>query len=327
MEPVKPIIMKKPLIIAAAVVVLVVGGVIALLVMTMQPQKQASTTQTANSTESVPSSDELQGVLDKLNTALAQADTDRKAAATVLEASKKTVTIDTGSNVTLEQLQQKTTAEIDRRLANLEKARDILNQAVTLDNQALNTTSSANSTIVVEVQKKVKDTMLTGVAAAIKALDAQRQQVDNATKQSDALALAKTVNSRFGSDQMLYAQAVTMKSVQTMTVVFDTLKTARNDLQKQVATLQSSDASAASSAQEKIDSITSLLTTLQAQVASAVALVSAFSTTLATMPSDSAAAAGLVSSYGTIVSQLDGIRALAVTAQEMVKALAAALTN
>lgn len=327
MEPVKPIIMKKPLIIAVAVVVLVIGGVIAVLMMAMQPKEQASTAQAANGTESVPSSDELQGVLDKLNTALSQADTDRKAAATVLEASKKTVTIDTGSNVTLQQLQQKTTAEIDRRLANLEKARDILNQVVTLDNQALNTTSSANSTIVVEVQKKVKDTMLTGVAAAIKALDALRQQVDNAAKQSDAQAFAKTVNGRFGSDQMLYAQAVTMKSVQTMTVAFDTLKTARNDLQKQVATLQSSDASAASSAQEKIDSITSLLTTLQAQVASAVALVSAFSTTLATMPSDSAAAAGLVSSYGTIVSQLDGIRALAVTAQEMVKALADGLTN
>ena len=91
----------------AAVVVLVVGGVIALLVMTMQPQSEASTTQTANSTESVPSSDGLQGVLDKLNTArLLEADTDRKAAATSARGEQKTVTIDTGSDVTLEQLQQ-----------------------------------------------------------------------------------------------------------------------------------------------------------------------------------------------------------------------------
>ena len=102
---------------------------------------------------------------------------------------------------------------------------------------------------------------------------------------------------------MLYAQAVTVKSVQTMTVVFDTSKRPATTCKKQVATLQSSDASAASSAQEKIDSISSLLTLpYRRKLASAVALVSAFSTTLATMPNDSAAAAGLVSSYGTIVT-------------------------
>ncbi len=312
---------KKPLIIGAALVVLVIVGIALMSAMGGRSATQSTATGTnTDGEQSLASDGTLQSSLDKLQADIKQAATDRESAAAVLDASKKTVTIVTGSDATVQQIKQAATAEIDRRVTNLKKAQDILATDVSLDNQALNVTSSADSKTIVAVQKSVKDKMRENVKSTIAALSTLKQQMTNGTKLSDVQALATTINSRFASDQLLYAQASTTKSVETMTVVFDSLKTVRNDLQKQITTLQSSQKDTADELQTQLDNATGLLTTLQSNVASAVALLSMLSTTLGTLPAGPAAA-NLQSSYSAIVSQLEGIRTLAATAHDMLQAI------
>ena len=321
MESEKPLFMKKPVIIVAVVIVLVIVGIAVMSAMGGRSGGQkASTGAVTDGEQSVATDGALQSSLDALKTDLKQAATDREAAAAVLDASKKTVTIDTGSGVTVQQIKQAATAEIYRRVTNLKKAQDILATDVALDNPALNVTSSADSKTIVAVQKSVKDKMRETVKTTIAALDTLKQQVANSTKLNDTQTLATTINNRFASDQLLYAQASTTKSVETITVVFDTLKTVRNDLQKQITALQSSQKDTADSLQTQLDNTTGLLTTLQSNVASAVALLSMLSTTLGTLPAGPTAA-NLQSSYGAIVSQLEGIRMLAATAHDMLQAI------
>lgn len=223
----------------------------------------------------------------------------------------------------LQQLKTKALEEIERRIANLKETQKNLNVDVQLDKEGLNastsgTTGSASVTsnangvnANVEVSDELKTKVKDSIKKIIDKLTAMKEKVLDSTKLTDMQAIGKNIDSQAQLDQLTNVQGTVTKAVESLTGVFDKLKSTANDLQGQVTKLKecaegvksgegsvnvnangsSSELNAsapgcddlnvnsddiANSAQSQLDNIGTIMTTIGSVLASALTLIMGF---------------------------------------------------
>lgn len=171
----------------------------------------------------------------------------------------------------LTQLKEKAVKEIDRRIGTLEQTLESLNADVKLDKESLQMEiagggASASASIGkdgakaqatgkdgttanvslegtdvngnIEVSQALKNKVKETVQRYIAKLKAMKEKASGSTQLADIQALGKGVDSQFGLDQLSNVQGTVTKSIESLTGVFDKLKSTANDLQSQVAKLK-----------------------------------------------------------------------------------------
>lgn len=191
----------------------------------------------------------------------------------------------------LQQLKQKANKEIDRRINELQSSLAKLNTGVQLDNiglsASLNATSGQNASVVVapETKQKAKE-LVTKYIGELKEIKQKITDTDNVT---DMQTLAKTIDSQSKLNQSVSVQARVTKAVESMTSVFDKLKSTTKKLQGQVTDLQNctkddtekycsameqqNNKAAVTSAQSSLDNVKTILSTVGSMLSSVVAIL------------------------------------------------------
>lgn len=251
----------------------------------------------------------------------------------------------------VQQLKQKALQEIDRRLASLKETQSKLEKDIQLENEALSDAMTRTGMSAVDVETTLKKVALEGgikgkamdsVKKVITKLTDLRKTVADSNTLADIQEHGKSVDSQYKLDQVTNVQGAVTKAVESLTGVFDKLKSTANDIQSRVSKLQSctrsggdtetknqtcdkeqltaDDAETAKSAQSQMDNIATMLSTIGSVLMSAImllaTLVTSFSSLLGGMGSLSSlgdvsgqsglgSLTGLMGSFTAITSQLD----------------------
>lgn len=247
----------------------------------------------------------------------------------------------------LQKMKQKAIDEINRRIANLNATLKKLEVDVHLDNESASASAngSGNSASVaansdglaahVEVKPDTKNKVKDLTQKFIDKLTAMKEKIQNTTSLQEMQTLAKGVDSQFQLDQLANVQGSVTKAVESMSGVFDKLKTTTADLQSQVTKMKDCakdkngtgcvalgdvNESVASSAQSQLDSTSSMMSSigsiLLSVVSMLISLVTSFSGMVGGLGSLSSLGdvsslgslggmGGLLSSFTAISSQLD----------------------
>lgn len=175
-----------------------------------------------------------------------------------------------GDSLKLQQLKQKAGQELDRRIANLEQTLKQLEVDVHLDNEGLQASASGkngsasatvnkdgvNATaegkngsaslsagqdglnVAIEVTPQIKDKVKQLIQKFIEKLKSMKDRVENSSQLSDMQSLGKSIDSQFGLDQLTNVQGTVTKAIESLTSVFDKLKSTKDDLQSQITKLK-----------------------------------------------------------------------------------------
>lgn len=215
----------------------------------------------------------------------------------------------------LQQLKTKASNEIDRRLKNLQETLKSLNVDVHLDKESLSSEITGNAgtgsasvnkdgaNANLEVSSELKDKAKAMIQKIIDKLKSMKEKVTESTQLTDMQSLGKSLDSQFGLDQLSNVQGAVTKSIESLTSVFDKLKSTANDLQSQVSKLKEcatglksgessvnanannesaniscgdlnvDSAEVANSAQSQLDNVGTMMTTISSVLASSIALV------------------------------------------------------
>ncbi len=191
----------------------------------------------------------------------------------------------------LQQLKQKAVRELDRRIVELQTSLAKLNTGVQIDNiglsASLNDDNGRNASVVVTLETKQKAKEL--VTKYIGELKEIKQKVTDTDNVTDMQALAKSIDSQSKLNQSVSVQARVTKAVESMTSVFDKLKSTAKKLQGQVTDLQSctkddtakycsmmeqqSNKASVASAQSSLDNIKTILSTVGSMLSSVIAIL------------------------------------------------------
>lgn len=213
----------------------------------------------------------------------------------------------------LQQLKQKATKEIDRRINDLKKSLAKLNDDVRLDNIGLSASLNENSgqNVSVAVSPEVKKNAKELTNSYITQLTELKDKVNATTSLTDMQALAKTIDSQTQLDQSVSVQASVTKAVESLTGVFDKLKSTASKIQSQINGIKSCAADGASatcdtskgdpettakSAQVSLDSVKTIMSTIGSMLSSVIAILLSLVTTLVSM----SGSLGSLSSLGNV---------------------------
>lgn len=200
-----------------------------------------------------------------------------------------TVNAQSAAEQKLQQMKQKATTELDRRIAQLTATQKKLDTAVAIKN----TTDKA---VILPAESKTKSEQL--VQKYIAQLMQLKQKAQSLTSVAEAQKLAVTIDSQYGLDKAVNAQGAVTKVVETMTGTYDNLKTMSNDLQGQITKLKdcADNSSAdgcgkvgtgaeakAAELQNRLDAATQQMNSVQSVVGAVVALQSDNVATLTTV--------------------------------------------
>ena len=200
-----------------------------------------------------------------------------------------TVSAQSAADQKLQQIKQKATTELDRRIAQLTATQKKLDATVVIKN----TTDKA---VVLPAEAKTKSEQL--VQKYIAQLTQFKQKVQSLTSVVEAQKLAVAIDSQYGLDKAVNAQGAVTKVVETMTGTYDNLKTMSNDLQGQITKLKDcADNSSAAGCgkvgtgaeakatelQNRLDAATQQMNSVQSVVGAVVALQSDNVATLSTV--------------------------------------------
>ena len=249
------------------------------------------------------------------------------------------------------QLKQKALQEIDRRLASLKETQTKLEKDIKLENEALHEAMSRNGMSAVDVEKTLKNVSLQedvkakaldSVKKVVEKLKNLRKDVSESKNLADIQSHGKSVDSQYKLDQVTNVQGAVTKAIESLTGVFDKLKSTSNDVQSRVSQLRlcttdggdaatkeqscnkeqlnADSADTAKAAQSQMDNIATMLSTIGSVLMSAImllmTLVTSFSGLLGGMGSLSSlgdvsnmgslsSLTGMMSSFTAITSQLN----------------------
>lgn len=248
------------------------------------------------------------------------------------------------TNAKITQLKEKAGQEIDRRLTDLKKTLKSLESDIKLENDKINDAIATNSggtdtTTKVELQGTVKTQVRDSLQKMIDKLTVIREKVASASTLSEIEELGKSIDSQFQLDQVTNAQGAVTKSIESLTGVFDKLKTTAKNIQSQVTKVKECTSSesaqtaegcekvnnevakdTATNAQSQMDNIKTILSTIGTVLMSAITLLAtlvlSFSgiagslgslTSLGDVSGNSSLSGltGIMSSFTAITSQLD----------------------
>lgn len=175
------------------------------------------------------------------------------------------------TNAKVQELKGKAQGELDRRIKGLEATLKSLSADVQLDKEGFtaNTSSGRGSvaatagrdgasvqadgtsgnnvsvsasqdglTANVELSTTIKDKAKETIQKIIEKLKSLKEKVAGASQLSDIQSLATGIDSQFNLDQLTNIQGTVTKAVESLTAVFDKLKSTANDLQSQIAKLK-----------------------------------------------------------------------------------------
>jgi hypothetical protein len=211
----------------------------------------------------------------------------------------------TVTNNALQELKQKATAEITRRLADYKKTMESLKVDVHLDStgSSANATSANGSTTTtvgkdglstnVAIPSGIQDQVKQFMQKMVEQLTGLLGKVQSTDSLSGMKSLSENIDTQFNVDQLTNVQATVTQAIESMTGVFDKLKTTFSGLQSQVTQLKECESGAvsgsgasvacddlnvssgdtATQAQSSLDSLSSIMTTIASVLASAVSLL------------------------------------------------------
>lgn len=151
----------------------------------------------------------------------------------------------------LKDIKQRATKELDRRIANLEKTLNGLSVEVQADSGGASVTANkengGNASITVaqdglnaevnlptDIKTKAKEFL----QKMIDQLKKLKEKVEGTTSLATIQSLGKNIDSQFNLDQLTQVQASVTQAVESLTGVFDNLKTTAQNLQGQVAKIK-----------------------------------------------------------------------------------------
>lgn len=171
----------------------------------------------------------------------------------------------------LKDMKQKAQQEIDRRLTNLQETLKKLEVDVHLDKEGFEasksgengsssvsvnkdgasanvegkngSTATANigedgANFDLEISPQLKEKVKELIEKFIEKLKGMKEKVLDTSKLTDMQSLGKGLDSQFNLDQLTNIQGTVSKSIESLTSVFDKLKSTKNDLQSQVTKLK-----------------------------------------------------------------------------------------
>jgi hypothetical protein len=222
----------------------------------------------------------------------------------------------------LQALKQKALDELNRRITSYEKTMKSLNVDVDIKNDTSTDTNGLNT--IVKLPAKAQDQSKQFMQTILDELKQLKEKVTGSTSLTEMQGLGNNIDSQFGLDQLTQVQAMATQAIESMTGVFDNLKSAFNGVQSQVTQIKqcastttsaSTDecngvdvavaADTSAQAQSQLDSLSSIMSTISSVLTSAIALLMTLLTSFTSM----SGGLGSLSSLGNLssLSSLTGL--------------------